>query len=542
MAITSIIKIAQLVCAMLMISFLKPALAELASNHEHRCTTTPLAQEQIFRYNAGTDPETLDPGLVTDSTGMTLVEALFEGLLRYHPKSLKPIPAIAESYRVSKDGTIYTFELRPSQWHDGSPIIAKDFVRSWKRVLTPSTGSSYASQLYPIEGAAEFHRGIISDFSEVGVKALNENQLQVTLKAPCPYFLDLCAFPTLFPVPVDLTEKLGDLWIRPENILNNGAFIIKSWDARAKITLTPNPNYAERQQVQLKKIEAHLIDDQDTAYKLFLKGELDWISTIPLPKVNEAIWHPHYYASPFMGVYFYRFNVTAPPLDQKTIRQALSMSIDRSAITRDVLGGGELPASFFCPPVAGYQPIKGLSFNPDLANKLLDGAGYQDRSRFPELEIFFNTSEAHKKVAETLSAQWQENLGIRTVLRNSEWKVFLGEMSRLNFQLCRSSWIGDYGDPNTFFDLFMGDSGNNRTGWSNQQYDLWLKQSQSAMPTSQRYELFNKMESLLVEQDCAIMPIYIYVNKGMLSPKVGGWYENVRDLHPLRHLYIKSTP
>lgn len=538
MAKTPLIKVAQLVSAILMVSFFKSASASPTWGHEH----SRLAQEQIFRYNAGSDPETLDPGLVTDSTGMTLVEALFEGLLCYHPKSLKPVPAIAESYQISNDGKVYSFSLRPSNWHDGSPIHAHDFVRSWRRVLTPSTGSSYASQLYPIKGAAEFHRGLIKNFDQVGVKALGKHQLEVTLEAPCPYFLDLCAFPTLFPVPIDLIEKYGDLWVRPENILNNGAFMIKKWDARSKITLIPNPKFAEHRQVQLKKIEAHLIDDQDTAYKLFLKGELDWISTIPLPKVKEAIWHPDYYASPFMGVYFYRFNVTAPPLDHQGVRRALSMSIDRSAITRDVLGGGELPASFFCPPVSGYQPIKGLSFNPEVANKLLDDAGYKDRSSFPELEIFYNTSESHKKVAETLSAQWQENLGIRTVLRNSEWKVFLGEMSRLNFQLCRSSWIGDYGDPNTFFNLFMGDSGNNRTGWQNQQYDSWLKQSQTVMSTSERYTLFRKMESLLVEQDCPIMPLYIYVNKGMLSSRVGGWHENVRDLHPLRHLYIKGSP
>jgi oligopeptide transport system substrate-binding protein len=192
--------------------------------------------------------------------------------------------------------------------------------------------------------------------------------------------------------------------------------------------------------------------------------------------------------------------------------------------------------------VAGYEPIQGLGFDLKRANALLDDAGYSDRSTFPEVELFYNTSESHKKVAEALSAQWRENLGIDTVLRNSEWKVFLGEMSRLNFQMCRSSWIGDYGDPNTFFDLFMSDSGNNRTGWKNLEYDRMLKHSQTAIPQKERYALFQSMERLLVEQDCPIMPIYIYVNKGMIAPDVGGWFENVRDLHPLKHIYMKADP
>jgi oligopeptide transport system substrate-binding protein len=461
-------------------------------------------------------------------------------LLTYHPKTLAPLPGLAKSWDISPDGLVYTFHLRDSSWSDGLTITAQTFVESWVRLLSPKTGASYASLLYPVIHAEKFHQGQIQDAAKVGLKSLNTQTLQVTLHTPCSYFLDLCAFVSLYPVPLHVIQQHGDAWIQPENLVSNGAFALKSWQRRQHLIFEPNPRYHDRDAVHLNRIEAKLVDDNDTAYKLFLQGELDWITTIPLPKQDEATWHPDYYAMPFMGCYFYRFNVTKPPFNDPKVRRAFSMSVNRRVITGQILKGGEQAASFFCPPVGGYEHIKGLDYDPRLAKQLLKEAGYNQQNPFPHVEVFFNTSENHKKIAEAISQMWQENLGVRVQLRNSEWKVFLNEMNELNYDICRSSWIGDYGDPNTFFDLFQSKGGNNRTGWASDQYDGLLKKASLELNPKKRMGYFREMERLLVLDECPIMPIYIYINKGMIAPKVVGWFENVRDIHPMKSIWIKK--
>jgi oligopeptide transport system substrate-binding protein len=509
--------------------------------------------QDIFRFNAGSEPETLDPAKITGSAEMKLADMIFEGLCTYHPKSLKPIPGIAKKWTISDDGLKYQFTLRPSQWADGTNITAQTFIDSWTRLLSPQTGASYASLIYMIKGAEDFHQSLshtkspsakdmsasINLKNTLGLKALSTYKLEVELIRPCPYFLDLCAFVSLYPVPMHIVKKHGEKWSHAENIVGNGAFELVEWKRRQGLSFRPNPKYHDHSSVKLKWIEAKLVDDNDTAYKLFLKGELDWISNIPLPKQDEATWHPHYYAMPYMGTYFYRFNVTQAPFNNANVRRAFSMSIDRKLITENILKGGEKAAAHYCPKVSDYDPISGLEFNPDLAKSLLRDAGYSKDS-FPEVEIFFNTSENHKKVAEAISQMWKEHLGVKVSLRNTEWKVFLNEMKQLKFSICRSGWIGDYNDPSTFFDLFHSKSGNNRTGWKSETYDNWLEQATLSKDPMTRMGIYQKMERLLVEKDCVIMPIYIYVNKGMISPRVRGWFENIRDVHPMKHIWLEK--
>ena len=499
-----------------------------------------MAAEQVFTFNAGSEPESLDPAIITGSSEMRLVNQLFEGLLTYHPKTLGPLPGIAESWNVCEDGLVYTFHLRESTWSDGQAVTAQTFVDSWARLLSPKTGASYASLLYPVVNAERFHQGESTDFSDVGCRGLDAQTLQVTLHSPCSYFLDLCAFVSLYPVPLHIIEQHGDAWIQPEHLVCNGPFLLESWQRRQHLVFTPNPKYHSPDEVYLKRIEAKLVDDNDTAYKLFLQGQLDWITTIPLPKQDEATWHPDYYAMPYMGCYFYRFNVTKPPFDDPNVRRAFSMAIQRRVITGQILKGGEQAASFYCPPVGGYEHVEGLSYDPRRAKQLLMEAGYNEQNPFPHVEIFFNTSENHKKIAEAIAQMWQDNLGVRVQLRNNEWKVFLNEMNQLNYDICRSSWIGDYGDPNTFFDLFYSKGGNNRTGWKNKTYDDLLRRASLELDPKKRMGYFREMEQLLVVEECPIMPVYIYINKGMIAPKVRGWFENVRDIHPMKSMWISK--
>ena len=498
---------------------------------------------QHFIFNNATEPESLDPALITGVPESRLVGALFEGLVNLDPKTLQPRPGVAHRWTISDDALRYTFHLRSNaKWSDGVRVTAKDFRSAWERVLNPMTGAAYAYQLFPIVGAEEYQKRKLLSFDDVGIKVINPDTLEVNLKSPCSYFLDLVAFHTLFPVRIDLIKIKGDRWVRPENIICNGPYRLSKWEPRQKIELVKNPYYWGAEFCKLDKITALPYDDLDTAYKLFLDGKIHWLPGIPLAKLDEIKRNPDYYVMPYLGTYFYRFNVTKPPFDDVRVRKAFSMAIDRKVITDHILKGGQQPATWFCPPVGGYKPVNGLAYDKEAAKKLLRNAGYStDGSKaFPTVEILYNTSESHKIVAEAIAQQWKTNLGVKVALRNTEWKVLLNDMDTLSYQIIRSSWIGDYGDPNTFFDMFTTEGGNNRTGWSNPRYDDLLNQTSLERDNEKRLKLFREMERILVELEFPILPLYIYVNQGLLAETVQGWHENIRDHHPLKYIWFED--
>jgi oligopeptide transport system substrate-binding protein len=498
--------------------------------------------EQHFVFNNGSEPETLDPHIMTGSPEIRLAGALYEGLTTLDPSTLEPRPGIADRWTISKDGKRVTFHIRPSAtWSDGQPIVAADFVHSWQRALTPSTGGSYANLLFAIRGAEDYFHGKHSDFSTVGIHAPDATTLVVELTSPCTYFLELTAFPTYAPVRTDLISKHNLKWTSPEHLVVSGPFMLDEWKPRQHIKLVRNPHYWDASFVKLDRVTAMPLDDLNTAYQLFLKGELHWMESIPQARVDEIKRNPDYYVLPFFGTYYYRFNVTKPPFDNRLVRIALSLATDRREITRHVLRSGQIPVASYCPPVAGYEPVEGLPYDRDRARRTLAEAGYGSGGKaFPPIEILYNTSEAHKTVAEAIAAQWRRNLGITASARNVEWKIFLNDMRDLNYQVCRSSWIGDYGDPSTFFDCFRGGDGNNRTGWTHTVYDQLAHIVRQESNPAARHSMFRKMEEILVEGECPILPIYRYVNQGLLAENVGGWYGNIRDLHNMKYIWMED--
>jgi oligopeptide transport system substrate-binding protein len=380
------------------------------------------------------------------------------------------------------------------------------------------------------------------------VTVVHDHSLRVRLREPCPYFLDLVAFPTLMPVPVDLVTKHGDRWVLPGTIVSNGPFRLESWQRGQGIVMVPNEQYWDRSQVRLTKLTARPYDNADTAYALYLDGKLDWLPSVPLAKIDQVKRNPDFYSYPYLGCGFYRFNCTRPPFNDAAVRTAFSLAIDRRVITEHVLKAGEVPATWFVPDIGpeagGYRHVKGLPENREQARLLLAQRGYAVPGNpggkpFPRIDLLYNTSDNQKQVAEALAGQWKDALGVEVALRNSEWKVYLSEMDQLNFDVCRSSWIGDYNDPNTFLDMWVTDGGNNRTGWSNREYDRILRLSQAEADPIKRLALLQSLERMLVEQEFPIMPIYIYVNKGLLRERVRGWHENVRDLHPYQYMWME---
>ena len=314
------------------------------------CTVSPSAgQEQVFRINNTAEPESLDPALVTGVPEHRIIGNLFEGLTTSDPKDLSPRPGMAASWTVSRDGLVYTFKLRDARWTDGKPVTAHDFVYAWERVLNPKTGAKYAQQLFYLKNGEDYNKGRISDFSQVGVKALDDRSLQVSLRCPTAYFLDLTSFYTLYPVPRWTIEAHGKDWVKPGRIVSNGPFRLVSWVPQKDLILEKNPLHWDATTIKVQKVIFLPTDDLNTAYKQFLAGESDWVPTVPPAQLDAARNRPEFYVMPYLGTYYFRFNLTKPPITDVRVRKALSMSVDRESLTKYVTKAGEIPSSTFVP-------------------------------------------------------------------------------------------------------------------------------------------------------------------------------------------------
>ena len=506
------------------------------------CTVSPSAgQEQVFRINNTAEPESLDPALVTGVPEHRIIGNLFEGLTTSDPKDLSPRPGMAASWTVSRDGLVYTFKLRDARWTDGKPVTAHDFVYAWERVLNPMTGAKYAQQLFYLKNGEDYNKGRIADFSQVGVKALDDRSLQITLRCPTAYFLDLTSFYTLYPVPRWTIEAHGKDWVKPGRIVSNGPFRLVSWVPQKDLILEKNPTHWDAAAIKLQKVIFLPTDDLNTAYKQFLAGESDWVPTVPPAQIDAARKRPEFYVMPYLGTYYFRFNLTKPPITDVRVRKALSMSVDRESLTKYVTKAGEIPSSTFVPAgMRRYEGVRGLPFDVAGAKKLLAEAGFPDGRGFPKVEVLYSTSELHRVVTQAVQQMWKEHLGIQMDLTNVEWKVYLARQGSLDYQISRAGWIGDYVDPNTFLDMWITGGGNNQTAWSNKRYDELIAQAACKIVNAkERMRTLQEAEKILVADEVPIMPLYTYVNKGMLSRRVKGWWPNILDQHPLKFISLE---
>jgi oligopeptide transport system substrate-binding protein len=493
----------------------------------------------------GAEPETLDPSIITGQPEGRVVNALFEGLCAYDENG-QAVPGVAESWNVSPDGKIYTFHLRQNaKWSDGSPLTAHDFVQSWKHTLTPSTGSQYNYQLYPIKNAQAFAEEKLTDFSHVGVKALDDRTLVVELENPTPYFIQLCAFPTLHPLPVALIERVGDDWVKPEYLVCNGAYSLESWRINDKIRLRKNPHYWDRENVALETIDVLPISDANVAFNFYASGLADLLmdkGLAPPALLDDLKKRDDFHASPFLGIYFLRYNCQKGPFADERVRHAFSLVVDKQRIVEKITRAGEEAAPGFVPPgIPGYTGTEGLTFDPEKARRLLSEAGYPGGKGFPNANYLYSKSELNEAIAVELQSMWRDQLGVNVNLVRQEWKVYLNSLSLLDYDIARSSWVGDYPDPNTFLDMFLTGGGNNRTGWSSPQYDALIAASARELDPKKRFDILRQAEDLLVQKAVPICPIYYYVGIQLYDPKkLGGIRANVLDEHPLRRIYRKK--
>jgi oligopeptide transport system substrate-binding protein len=500
----------------------------------------------------GKEPESLDPAVITGQAEMRIAGSMFEGLTRQDPKTGDPIPSLAESWGISPDGRTYTFHLRHNLvWSTGEPLTADDVVYSWIRALDPATACDYAGQLYYLKNGEDFNSGKIKDPNLVGVHALDRNTVRAELNNPTAFFLDLCAFSTLTVVPRQTIEKYGDRWLMARPLPVSGAYELVAWRLNDKIRLRKNPRYWDAANTKTELLDFLPIVSATTALNLYETGGANIVwdkDLVPAELVDVLLKRPDFYVYPILGTYFIRFNVTKKPFDDVRVRQALGLAVDKERITKKITRAGEQPANSLTPPgVARYHAPPGLGYDPEKARKLLAEAGYPGGKGFPRFEFMFDGSagggaKIHARVAVELQEMWRDELGVNMDLRQVEWKVYLANQSKLAFDACRASWIGDYNDADTFLNMFMSNNGNNRTGWKNARYDELIREADRENDLARREKLFQEAETILVRDENPIIPIYYYVGFNYYDGnKIKGIYRNILDSHPLNAIWKETN-
>lgn len=497
----------------------------------------------------GAEPESLDPAIITGFAEMRIVSAMFEGLTRLNAKTAAAEPSLAERWEVSPDGLTYTFHIRSNAvWSTGESITADDFVYSWIRALDPATASDYAGQLFYLKNAEDFNAGKIKDPNLVGAHAVDAHTLRVELNHPTAFFLDVCALQVAAAVPRWTIEKYGDRWLMTRPLPSSGAYELVDWRLNDKVRLKKNPRYWDAANTQLELVDILPVGLPNTALSLYETGAADVIwdkDLLPTEQFDAIKQRPDSHTFTYLGTYFFRFNVTKKPFDDARVRRALAMAIDRDRLTRRVTKAGEVPTDHLTPDgTANYHPPHGLSYDPEQARKLLAEAGYPGGKNFPRFQYMFNAAaggaaKIHQMIAVEMQQMWRENLGIEVDLQPVEVKVLYANQSALDYDVCRSSWVGDYNDANTFLSMFTSTDGNNRTGWKNPRYDELIQEANLQTDKKKREELFQQAERLLVADEAPIVPLYFYSGFNLFNPaKIEGIYPNILDVHPLNAIRL----
>lgn len=527
-------------CAVVMASTL--AMSTLAGcGSSKKVASGGTANSKEITFNLAADPKTIDPALNQAVDGGILLVNMFEGLYKLD-ENQQPIPGVAESYDLSDDKTEYTFHLRSdAKWTNGDPVKASDFEYAWKRVLAPETAAEYAYQMMYLKGAEEYNSGKGSA-DDVGVKAIDDTTLKVTLNAPCPYFLDLTAFPCYFPVNQAVVEGNSDWTNNPSTYVTNGEFKLEDYKIKDGCTLVKNDNYYGKDEVTLDKLNVKFATQDTSSWANLKTGQFDVIYTVPKSEIQGGVKEGLVTIYPLLGTYFYSVNVSekakevdpeaAKVLSDAKVRKALNLAIDRKSIVDNITKGEQIPATAFVPKgiemedggdfsSKDYFPAEG---NVDQAKQLLAEAGYPDGQGFPSIVLLFNPESGHGDVAQAVQDMWKTNLGIDVQLQSQEWKVFQQTRNNKQFEIARDGWVADYSDPMTFLDMLEKKSGQNNSGYANDNYDALVDAAKVETDKATRLDLLHQAEDQLME-DMPVLPIYYYtqpigVNKNIKGLKV----------------------
>ena len=499
-----------------------------------------LPKEKTFRFFLTSEPPSLDWGKATDASSSMIIDNIMEGLLEYDfsKKEAAYKPALARSVTSKNNGQTWIFELREdAYWTDGVPFHGSHIIDGWERLLNPKTASEYAYFLFNVKNAREYNSGKIKDFSKVGISLTEDEKLKIELTGPKYFFPFTLTHTSTYPIRKDIIKKFGSRWTLHKNIVTLGPYTLHFWQQDKVVILKKNPSYYGVFPGNAENISLKIIPEISTALNLFDSGKLDLLDTLPSKQLSVLKKRPNYTSNPRLTTYYYGFQITKPPLNNKNLRMAIAMAIDKKQIT-SMLQGNATPLNSWIPDrVFGYDPSIGLSFNPKKARQILAKAGINPKD-LPKITISYNTLDDHKRIAENIQAQLKKNLQLEVELMNEEWKVYLNSLPEGDMMIYRMGWVADYPDPDTFMTLMASYSDNNYTRWKNPLYDRLVEQASRLPNNEQRKQLYAKAQKILTEQDVPVIPIYFSKNSSLLSPRIKYYPDNIMRKYKFKEIII----
>lgn len=486
------------------------------------------------------EPETLDWNRAHTPIETHLLMNLMEGLVTLGP-DLKTQPALAESWTVSKDGLTYQFKLRPGvKWSDGKPLRAADFVYSWKRLLTPSTGAVYAYFLFDLVGAKAFYEGNTKDFNQVGVHALDDQTLQVKLTRPVAHWINIPSFWVTFPMRQDLVEKFPSEWTIPSRLVTLGPFLLSAHELESRIELKRNSQYYG-EPAKLDQVNALVVSDDSTALNLYEAGKIDFLTDIADINLKKLAGRPDLKIFPYLKTVYLGMVIrpkgkgtSLPPTSNVHFRKAIGLALNKAKIQELIHSNPVSAESFIAPPLAGSEKGNGLPYDPVQAKKEFDESGW-DACQSP-VELLSANWERSLTVAQWLQAELKEKLGLNVILQPSENKIYRTLLDERKSALFLASWSADFPDADNFLSVFQSDSGNNRTGWESPEFNAKTLRARAAQDPVQRVELYAELQRLLLKDDVVIVPLYHESNMALVRPNV-----KYLELNPVNYLMLKKV-
>lgn len=526
------------VISLLLVAAMTVGLVACGSSSGDGKKSSASSDEKILSVQTGPDPETVDPALNSAVDGGEMILHAFEGLLKLDENG-DPEAGQAEKWEVSEDGLTYTFHLRDGlKWSDGSDLTAEDFVYSWQRVCDPNVAAPYAETvLGMVEG---YDKAVAGDIEKLGVEAKDDKTFVVHLANPCPYFESLAAFATLNPVQKETIETNGDAWAtEADTYISNGPFYMAEWVPGSYVLMKKNPNYWDADSIKLDGIKFNLIEDANAAYSAYQTGEILMVKDVPTEEIPSLKDNDEFHVEPLIGTYYISLNLEKAPFDNKLVREALSLAIDREYVANTLMQGTYSPAGNIVGP--GWKDTDGSEFhdksnggseyidssdydaNLQKAKDLLKEAGYPDGKGIPKIDYLINDSGYHKVVGEYLQKAWGE-LGIDVTVDVVEWASFTPMRRNGDFMAARNGWVGDYTDPSNILELFTTDNGNNDGNYSNPAFDAAIEKSRTTTDAAERSAVLHEAEDIIME-DAGCIPVAYYNDFYLMSSKVtGAWH------------------